>query len=45
MCNIFDQDVEKMAESAFRNVFSGIDQSIDHSFRRFGHELYPSSSR
>jgi len=31
MCNIFDQDAEKLAEFAFRNGFSGIDWSIDPS--------------
>ncbi len=31
MCNIFDQDAEKLAEFASRNGFSGIDWSIDPS--------------
>ena len=31
MCNIFDQDAEKLAEFAYRNGFSGIDWSIDPS--------------
>lgn len=29
MCNIFDQDAEKLAEFAFRNGFTGIDWSFD----------------
>jgi sugar phosphate isomerase/epimerase len=31
MCNIFDQDAEKLAQFASRNGFSGIDWSIDPS--------------
>jgi sugar phosphate isomerase/epimerase len=31
MCNIFDQDADKLAEFASRNGFSGIDWSIDPS--------------
>jgi sugar phosphate isomerase/epimerase len=31
MCNIFDQDAEKLAGFAFKNGFSGIDWSIDPS--------------
>jgi sugar phosphate isomerase/epimerase len=31
MCNIFDQDAERLAEFASRNGFSGIDWSIDPS--------------
>lgn len=31
MCNIFDQDAERLAEFAFRNGFSGIDWSIEPS--------------
>jgi sugar phosphate isomerase/epimerase len=31
MCNIYDQDAEKLAEFASRNGFSGIDWSIDPS--------------